>query len=196
MPTVYLFGTVHVPYTKLWGDIPENAKIAFSSCDDLCVELRLSDPETRKALSKCQELPRRETVDQILSPEIYQRISNYLDRIRELFSTWIASSAPSPFLTGAQYSDRLFNAISAGWQRKRPIWILLMLSSLTEENIRLRKIPLLDQFMDNAAEGMGKRVQAVESAHDQCRPLNRLSAEQVRMSSECIHVGNLIIFSY
>ena len=58
-----------------------------------------------------------------------------------------------------------------------------MLSSLTEENIRLRKIPLLDVFMDNAAEGLGKRVQAVETARDQCRPLNRLSNEQVCSSS-------------
>ena len=65
------------------------------------------------------------------------------------------------------------------WEQKRPIWILYMLSSLTEENIRLRKIPLLDLFMDNAAEGLGKRVQAVETARDQCRPLNKLSNQQV-----------------
>ena len=66
------------------------------------------------------------------------------------------------------------------WEEKRPIWILYTLSSLTEENIRLRKIPLLDLFMDNAAEGLGKRVQAVETARDQCRPLNKLNNEQVR----------------
>ena len=65
------------------------------------------------------------------------------------------------------------------WERKRPIWILYILSSLTEENIRLRKIPLLDQFMDNAAEGLGKTVQAVETPRDQCRPLNKLGNQQV-----------------
>lgn len=78
------------------------------------------------------------------------------------------------------YSDNLFNAMVGDWESKRPIWILYMLSSLTEENIRLRKIPLLDLFMDNAAQRMGKRVQAVETAKDQCRPLNKLSNEQVR----------------
>lgn len=77
------------------------------------------------------------------------------------------------------HSDLLFNAMVGDWEQKRPIWILYMLSSLTEENIRLRKIPLLDLFMDNAAEGLGKRVQAVETARDQCRPLNKLSNQQV-----------------
>ena len=77
------------------------------------------------------------------------------------------------------YSDILFNAMVGDWELKRPIWILYMLSSLTEENIRLRKIPLLDLFMDNAAQALGKRVQAVETAKDQCRPLNKLSNEQV-----------------
>ena len=79
------------------------------------------------------------------------------------------------------HSDQLFNAMVGDWEKKRPIWILYLLSSLTEENIRLRKIPLLDLFMDNAAEGLGKRVQAVETARDQCRPLNKLSNEQVSL---------------
>ena len=76
-------------------------------------------------------------------------------------------------------SDSLFNAMIGGWETKRPIWILYMLGSLTEENIRLRKIPLLDMFMDNAAQGLGKRVQAIEKAKDTCRPLNKISNEQV-----------------
>ena len=54
-----------------------------------------------------------------------------------------------------------------------------MLSSLTEENIRLRNIPLLDQFLDNAAGEMGKTVQALETVDDQCMPLNRLEDHEV-----------------
>lgn len=78
------------------------------------------------------------------------------------------------------FSELLYDAMVRDWQRKRPIWILLMLGSLTEENIRLRNIPLLDLFIDNAAEGLGKRVEAIESPQDQCKPLNKLSKEQVR----------------
>ena len=73
----------------------------------------------------------------------------------------------------------MFQRMSSGWEGKRPIWTLFMLSSMTEENIVRRHVPLLDLFLDNAAEGMGKRVQAVESVNDQCRPLNRLKTDQV-----------------
>lgn len=177
-PPVYLFGTVHVPYTTLWDYIPENAKTAFSSSEDLGVELRLSDPSTLTQLTDCQYLPRENTINQVLSQEMYQRISNYLNRIRVLLPNWLKGTS-APFL-GGRYVDQLFNAMVAGWERKRPIWVLFMLSSITEQNIRLRTIPLLDLFLDNAAAGMGKKVQAMETPSDQCRPLNRLSTEQVR----------------
>ena len=39
---------------------------------------------------------------------------------------------------------------------------------------------MLDLFLDNAAAGMGKRVQAMETPRDHCRPLNRLTTKQVR----------------
>ena len=136
-PPIYLFGTVHVPYTKLWDHIPENAKTAFGSSDDLCVELRLSDPATLTQLVECQELPRRETIDQLLSPEIYERLKNYLARIQELLSGWLESSSSSPLLGGSkQAADRLLSAMTAGWEHRRPIWVMLLLSSLTEENIK------------------------------------------------------------
>ena len=89
------------------------------------------------------------------------------------------SSGVSSFF-GRRLSDQLFNAMVSGWERKRPIWILLMLSSITEQNIRMRTIPMLDLFLDNAAAGMGKRVQAMETPRDHCRPLNRLTTKQVR----------------
>lgn len=181
-PPIYLFGTVHVPYTKLWDHIPENAKAAFGSSDDLCVELRLSDPATLTQLGECQELPKGGTIDQFLSPDTYQRLKNYLARIQELLPRWLASTS-SPILGGSKYAaDHLFSAMTAGWERRRPIWMMLLISSLTEDNIKSRTIPLLDLFLDNAAEGLGKRVQAVESVNDQCRPFNRLTQEQVELA--------------
>ena len=43
---------------------------------------------------------------------------------------------------------------------------------------------MLDLFLDNAATGMGKRVQAMETPRDHCRPLNRLTTKQVRERNE------------
>lgn len=181
-PPVYLFGTVHVPYTKLWDFIPENAKTAFSSSEDLCIELRINDPDTVSDLLKCQKLPKSGTIDQILSPETYERIARYLARIRELLPQWIQISPYAGLFggpTALEQSERLYQAITRDWEQKRPIWVLLMISSLTEENIRLRRVPLLDLFLENAAVGLGKRVQAVEEPRDQCKPLNKLNNVQV-----------------
>ena len=79
------------------------------------------------------------------------------------------------------YSDTMFNEMTSDWKKKRPVWILMLISSLTEENIKNRNIPLLDLFMDNVAENLGKKVQAMESPRDQCRPLNKISNEKVRV---------------
>ena len=91
---------MHVPYTKLWDDIPENAKVAFGSSQDLCVELRLSDPNTRNELARCQSLPSGESLESVLSEEIRVRIREYLKKIREVLPGWLASSGSSLLLSG------------------------------------------------------------------------------------------------
>ncbi len=171
-----------MPYTKLWEFIPENAKTAFIASQDLCIELRLNDPGTISDLAKCQQLSKSESIEQVLSAETHQRVTRYLTKIKQLLPQWLETSPYAGFFGGgnsASESSSLFEAISRDWERKRPVWILLMLSSLTEENIRLRKVPLLDVFLDNVAEGLGKRVQAVEEPRDQCKPLNKLNNLQV-----------------
>ncbi|XP_064385955.1 metalloprotease TIKI homolog [Halichondria panicea] len=180
-PPLYLFGTMHVPYTKLWDFIPENVKTAFSSCDEVCLELRLSDDETRQELYNCQLLSGGvESVEEVLSKDMVQRIEQYLESIRKLFSKWLPQSG-SPLLGGVD-SDTMFKTMTNGWKNKRPVWILMLISSLTEENIINRNIPLLDLFMDNVAEKLGKEVQAMESPRDQCRPLNKISDEKVELA--------------
>lgn len=173
---------MHVPYTTLWDTIPINAKTAFSGSDDLCLELKLSDKSTQETLAECQLLPKGTTVHDILAPELITKIENYFQKIRTLLPNWLGNDYSS-WLIGSSYSDRLLDAIISNWQRKRPIWILIMLSSLTEENIRLRNVPLLDQFLDNAAGEMGKTVQALETVDDQCMPLNRLEDHEVSTAS-------------
>ncbi len=88
-----------MPYTKLWDFIPGNVKTAFSSCDEVCLELRLSDDKTRQELYKCQLLPGGGSVDEVLSKEMVQRITQYLESIRKLFLKWLPQSG-SPLLGG------------------------------------------------------------------------------------------------
>lgn len=73
----------------------------------------------------------------------------------------------------------MFNSIVGDWRQMRPIWILFLLGSLTEEQTKLHRVPIFDIFLERAARGLGKNIQAIEKPSDQCRPLNKLGNEQV-----------------
>ena len=184
-PPVYLFGTVHLPYDTLWDAIPDNVKTAFSSSGDIFLELQLSDKETSNSLQECQLLSNNRTIDRVLSPELVTRIEQYLEKIRTLFQAWIDEDPVSSlFRGGGSYSDHLFSAVTHDWKRKKPIWVLSLIGSLTEENIRQRKKPVLDRFLDNAARALGKNLKPLEGVNDHCQPLNRLEDDQ----ASCVHV--------
>ena len=88
---------MHVPYTKLWDFIPENAKTAFGSSEDLCLELRLSDRDTVEQLIKCQELPGELTVDDVISEQTVDRIKSYFETIRSLIPKWLGNKGSALF---------------------------------------------------------------------------------------------------
>lgn len=180
-PPVYFFGTLHVPYSTIWNDIPQNVKTAFSGSDSVCLELLLSDKETLEALADCQYLPEGQTIDQIIAPELYQRIISYYDVMEELYQVWMGKPKGLFFP-----NQNLFQASIAGWESKRPIWVLVMLKSFTKYNVENRNIPLFDLFIDNAASGMEKEVVAVETAQEQCKPFNSLNNSEV----SCYWSGN------
>ena len=77
------------------------------------------------------------------------------------------------------YADYLFNAIAGNWERKRPVWVMLMVNSLTETDVRSRGVPVLDLYLAQQAEKMRKTTGAVERVEEQCHPLNGLNFSQV-----------------
>jgi len=77
------------------------------------------------------------------------------------------------------YADYLFEAITSNWERKRPAWVMLMVNSLTEADIRTRGMPVLDLHLARQAAVLGKSVGAVEKVEEQCNPLNSLNTTQV-----------------
>ena len=77
------------------------------------------------------------------------------------------------------YADYLFSAITGNWERKRPIWVMLMVNSLTESDVKSRGIPVLDLYLAQEAERRNKRMGAVEHVDEQCVPLNGLNFSQV-----------------
>lgn len=179
-PPVYIFGTLHLPYTSMWNDIPINVKNSFSESQQLFLELQLSNEETSIGLQNCQILSNDREIDEVLSPDLITRIENYLDKIHRLFPIWLNEGSQSNLIRGGlSFSDQLFASVTHNWRQKKPIWVLALISSLTEDNIIQRKTPVLDFFLDNAARNLGKELGALETVNDHCQPLNRLEDDQV-----------------
>lgn len=171
-PPSYFFGTIHVPYTRVWDFIPENTKHAFEHSENVFFELDLTDPYTISALTNCQMLPPGKELSDVLPKELYRRLKRHLEYVKTMMPSWMTADQKT-------HADYLFNAITGNWERKRPVWVMLMVNSLTESDIKSRGIPVLDLYLAQEAERMSKRTGAVEKVEEQCVPLNGLNYSQV-----------------
>ncbi|GFY76500.1 metalloprotease TIKI1 [Trichonephila inaurata madagascariensis] len=174
-PPSYLFGTIHVPYTKVWDSIPDNAKQAFAISSHVYFELDLVNPTTVSALSSCQMLPHGKNLSDVLPGDLYSRLKRHLEYVRGMMPHWMTKDQRGRGL----YADYLFNAIAGNWERKRPVWVMLMVNSLTESDVRSRGVPVLDLYLAQEAERLRKKTAAVEKVEEQCLPLNGLNFSQV-----------------
>ncbi|XP_068098532.1 metalloprotease TIKI2 [Hyperolius riggenbachi] len=174
-PPAYLFGTIHVPYTRVWDFIPHNSKKAFQESSNVYFELDLTDPYTISALASCQMLPQGENLQDVLPKDLYRRLKRHLEYVKLMMPHWMTPDQRGKGL----YADYLFNAIAGNWERKRPVWVMLMVNSLTEADIRSRGVPVLDLYLAQEADRMRKKTGAVERVEEQCHPLNRLNLSQV-----------------
>ncbi|XP_072295117.1 metalloprotease TIKI2 [Eucyclogobius newberryi] len=174
-PPSYLFGTIHVPYTRVWDYIPDNSKRAFYTSPNIFFELDLTDPLTISKLTSCQLLPHGENLQKLLPRDLYRRLKRHLDYVKHMMPYWMTADQRGRGL----YADYLFNAIAGNWERKRPVWVMLMVNSLTEWDVRSRGTPVLDLFLAQEAERMRKATGAVERVEEQCHPLNGLNFSQV-----------------
>ncbi|XP_014326685.1 metalloprotease TIKI2-like [Xiphophorus maculatus] len=174
-PPSYLFGTIHVPYTRVWDFIPDSSKQAFRSSSNVFFELDLTDPLTISKLTSCQLLPHGENLQTLLPRDLYRRLKRHLDYVKHMMPYWMTADQRGRGL----YADYLFNAIAGNWERKRPVWVMLMVNSLTEWDVRSRGTPVLDLFLAQEAERMRKKTGAVERVEEQCHPLNGLNFSQV-----------------
>ena len=111
----------------------------------------------------------------MLPPNIYFRLREHLDWVRNQMQNWMTEDQAGRGL----YADYLYNAITANWERKRPVWAMLMVNGLTASDIASRGFPVLDLYLAQLAEQQNKKVGAVERVEEQCLPLNGLTYGQV-----------------
>ncbi|RMC22348.1 hypothetical protein DUI87_00660 [Hirundo rustica rustica] len=120
----------------------------------------------------------RENLQDVLPRDIYHRLKRHLEYVKLMMPSWMTPDQRGKGL----YADYLFNAIAGNWERKRPVWVMLMVNSLTEVDIKSRGVPVLDLFLAQEAERLRKQTGAVEKVEEQCHPLNGLNLSQVRWS--------------
>ncbi|KRY90481.1 Metalloprotease TIKI2 [Trichinella pseudospiralis] len=186
-PPSYFFGTIHVPYTDVWEYVSNAAKQAFHQADNVFLELDLNNPKTVQSLSRCQYLPDGETIADHLPTSLYNRIKAHMEIIRQALPEWIDTQRSSH---SNAYADHLFNSIAGNWQRKRPIWIMFLLNSLNRQAIERRGVPVLDLYLAQQASSLSKTLGAIETAGEQCEPLNSLRKQQV------LHALNQTLYSH
>ncbi|CAH8646909.1 unnamed protein product [Schistosoma intercalatum] len=182
-PTSFLFGTLHVAYTHVWSQIDPVVKTSFAQSDIVYFELDLTNPVTLAELSDCQVLPKNQTITNLLKPDLIKRLDRYLNNLRHMISVWIEPEKKV-------FASYLYETLTKDWKEKRPIWLLLLLNSLTRSEIFDRGVPVLDLFLAQEAQRLGKQHGAVEQVNDQCEPLNRINVHQVTFALE-ITLNNL-----
>lgn len=134
-------------------------------------ELDLLNPGTISDLAECQLLPNNQKLSEIIPLTLFKRLKKHLNYVKYRLPSWMNIDHRHRGL----YSEYLFNAMTSNWERKRPIWILLMINSLTESDVRSRGIPTLDVYLAQEAERMNKRTGSVEKASDNCSSLNSMN---------------------
>lgn len=174
-PPVYFFGTIHVPYTKVWDHIPANSERAFYESQNIYFELDLTDSVTLQTLAECQILPERMLLREVIPRTLFRRIRRHLSYIKRIFPHWITMEQR---MRGLNPID-LFISMTKDWRKKRPIWIMLLLNALNEYDTKSRGVSVLDTFLIREAASWNKRKGSIESVEEQCGPLNALNNSQV-----------------
>ncbi|TKC46237.1 hypothetical protein EI555_012886, partial [Monodon monoceros] len=164
-PLSYFFGMIHVPYTRVWDFIPDTSKEAFQQSSIVYFELDLTDPYTISALTSCENL------QDVLPRDIYGRLKRHLEYVKLMMPSWMTPDQHGKGL----YADYLFNAIAGNWEWKRPVWVMLMVNSLTKVDIKSRGVPVLDLYLAQEAKRLRKQTGAVEKVEEQCNLLNGLN---------------------
>ena len=139
-------------------------------------ELDLTDPYTISALTSCQMLPQGKNLHDVLPGDIYCCLKHHLDYVKLVMPSWMTPDQRGKGL----YADYLFNAIAGNLERKRPIWVMLTVNSLTEVDIKSRGVPVLDLYLAQEAERLRKQTGVVKKVEEQCHSLNGLNFSQVR----------------
>lgn len=187
-PSVYIFGSIHRPFTSVWPQIPRNVKKAFKSSKKIYFEIDLTSPKYLFSIMKCQYLPYGQTLMDVLPPSVFNKLQNYLQHVQSQIPEWLNENE---IKDKAENPNKVFKDMTKNWQRKRPIWILLQLASFNKESLQSRSIPALDLYMFIKGRKARKSIGHLESPEERCG-LNNVNSTQVCMGNvQLARVGDI-----
>ena len=178
---MYIFGSIHRPYTSLWPQIPRNVKKAFKSSKKLYLEIDVTNSITVSRIMRCMILPNHQTLVDMLPTRVYNKLENYLTYFRSQIPKWLNENKVKDKMR-VENPDEVYKEMTKHWRRKWPIWIFLMLNSFNKESVQTRTILKLDSYMYLKAWQMNKSIGYLESVEERCR-LSYLNSSQVCMLS-------------
>lgn len=206
-PAAYIFGTIHVAHHAVWSSLPNNVKTAWRHSSRVYGELDWSDVSTRKQVTKCRNLPHGQTLEQHLPVDVFNKLRRYLRKLRRSLPNWIefSQTVQVQFVGLKEHRRQLFDAYVGDWKTRRPIWMLLLVNDLTEANLKDGVGRVLDEKLLSDAKERGQTTATLETASEQCMPLNHLNSSLVRsfiFSSDLLsllfvclfHFVNLFVF--
>jgi uncharacterized protein YbaP (TraB family) len=169
-PPSYFFGTIHVPYNQVWPTLPKQVSEVFLATDAHYFELDPFDTKSLIQLTSCQHLPADQQLEDVLPPTIMARLRKHLVYVRLQFESWMTDIQRKLSLK----PDAFYRMLTMHWQRRRPIWIVILLQTLTRRSISSWGEPTLDLFLAIESHRIGKRVGAIERVEEQCQVLNSI----------------------
>ncbi|CAJ0570236.1 unnamed protein product, partial [Mesorhabditis spiculigera] len=172
----FLFGTIHVPYTRIWDRVSDRVKEAFERSESVFVEVDLQDEQTIRRLMKCKNLKKPRTSLQYLGNELHTRLQKYFANYRRRVISLLREKDD---LEDAKGVVTNFNHVVGGWDRRRPEWLLFVLYQLCEAGIDREESQMLDAFLAELAVASGKEIYSIETPQEQCNPVESLSEEQL-----------------
>lgn len=181
----YFFGIIYVFYIRVWNFILENIKVVFEELEDIVFELDLINLYIIFVLVNCQFFSSGKILDSIFLEDIYVRFKDYIQYVKFMLLLWMIADQKGMGL----YVDYLFDIIVGNWERKRLIWVMLMVNFLIENDIKFRGILVLDFYLVQEVEKMGKVIGVVERVEEQCVLFNEFDFFQV-----CMFLMNYVLF--
>uniref|UniRef100_A0A0N5AT65 Metalloprotease TIKI homolog n=1 Tax=Syphacia muris TaxID=451379 RepID=A0A0N5AT65_9BILA len=153
-----------------WPVLTVSAKVkeALEQSDSLVVEVDVSNKAKVDALLNCMQMTVGNTVRDYLPQAVYIRLRQYLRHYRQNLINWYMAKGEAKKMAKI-HAFSTFANMTRGWERRKPLWLLILLQQLEFKNPELS--PPLDFYLAAYAKNTDKSIYTVETIDEQCEPL-------------------------